>query len=80
MSALQKEEDSKPKVKEHTMVLFSHPDFGTKFLADLDKQNRVIVEPGWVFHVEVDLKAQNADCVELWVGQSKYLTENQRCG
>ena len=58
IQAKQAEIDAEPKVTSYTMVLFSHPDIGTSFLAGLD--DRIDVAAGWAFQVDVTLTAKSA--------------------
>ena len=47
--------DAQMKRDSYEMVLFSHPDIGASYLADVD--DRIIVGPGWTFQVDITLKA-----------------------
>ena len=53
----QEEIDALDKITSHSMVLFQHPDIGKSFLAGIHKD--IVIAPGWVFQVDVDLKAKS---------------------
>lgn len=74
----QKKIDEKPKVTEHTMVLFSHPDIGKEYLQSVD--SRIKVDTGWTIHTMVTLKAKKPEQLEVGLDNPRILQKIKDAG